>query len=72
MQIADAIRHMCDASGLGPVGASRALGRSPMYLSALLSRGSCPRTDTLVQVARACGYSVVLEREGERVTLEAD
>lgn len=53
-------------------GAGRALGQSRMYLSALISRGSYPRTDTLVQIAQTCGYRVELVRDGERIELEAD
>lgn len=36
------------------------------------SRGSYPRTDTLVQIAQACGYTVELVRDGERIELEAE
>ena len=72
MRITEAIRHMCDESGQGVVGASQALGKSKMYLSALISRGSYPRTDTLVQIAQACGYTVELVRAGERIQLEAE
>lgn len=72
MQITEAIKHMCEQSGKGVVGASRALGKSRMYLSALISRGSYPRTDTLVQIAQACGYTVELVRDGERIELEAE
>ena len=70
MKITDAIKHMCEQSGQGVVGASQALGKSRMYLSALISRGSYPRTDTLVQIAQACGYEVVLEGQGERIVLD--
>ena len=52
--------------------ASQALGKSRMYLSALISRGSYPRTDTLVQIAQACGYKVELVKDGERIELEAE
>ena len=72
MQITEAIKHMCEKSGKGVVGASQALGKSRMYLSALISRGSYPRTDTLVQIAQACGYRVELVRDGERIELEAE
>lgn len=72
MRITDAIKHMCEQSGQGVVGASRALGKSRMYLSALISRGSYPRTDTLVQIAQACGYTVELVSGDERIQLEAE
>ena len=72
MRIIEAIKHMCEKSGKGVVGASQALGKSRMYLSALISRGSYPRTDTLVQIAQACGYTVELVRDGERIELEVE
>lgn len=72
MQITEAIKHMCEKSGKGVVGASQALGKSRMYLSALISRGSYPRADTLVQIAQACGYKVELVKDGERIELEAE
>ena len=72
MRITEAVRHMCEQSGKGVVGVSQALGKSKMYLSALISRGSYPRTDTLVQIARACGYTVELVREDERIVLEPE
>ena len=72
MRITEAIKHMCEKSGKGVVGASQALGKSRLYLSALISRGSYPRTDTLVQIAQACGYTVELVKDGERIELEAE
>ena len=72
MQITEAIKHMCEQSGQGVVGASQALGKSRRYLSALIIRRSYPRTDTLVQIAQACGYRVELVRDGERIELEAE
>ena len=47
-------------------------GSTPSSLSALISRGSYPRTDTLVQIAQACGYKVELVRDDERIELEAE
>ncbi|MDI9590207.1 MAG: helix-turn-helix transcriptional regulator [Acidobacteriota bacterium] len=72
MRITEAVKHMCEESGMGVVGVSQALGKSRMYLSALISRGSHPRTDTLVQIAQACGYSVELVKGDERIQLEAE
>lgn len=72
MKIIEAIKRMCEQSGKGVVGVSQALGKSKMYLSALISRGSYPRTDTLVQIAQACGYTVELVRDGERIQLEEE
>lgn len=72
MRITEAIKRMCEQSGQGVVGVSQALGKSKMYLSALISRGSYPRTDTLVQIAQACGYRVELVKDEERIELEAE
>lgn len=72
MRITEAIRHMCEQSGKGVVGASQALGKSRMYLSALISRGSYPRTDTLVQIAHVCGYRVELVSDSDRIVIDPE
>lgn len=70
MRVAEAIKHMCEQSGKGVVGVSQAPGKSKMYLSALISRGSYPRTDTLVQIAQACGHRLVLESDANRIVID--
>ena len=70
MQTIEAIRHMCDEAGMTTVQVSEALGKSRAYVGATLSRGSVPKADTLSQIARACGYTLVLEGRDERIVIE--
>ena len=70
MHTLEAIRHMCDTSGQKIAEVSKAIGRSRAFLSNMLTRGNNPRIDTLIEIARACGYRVVLEGQGERIELE--
>ena len=69
MQTLEAIRHMCEASGQKIAEVSRAIGRSRAFLSNMLTRGNNPQTDTLISIAQACGYKVILEGQGERIEL---
>jgi len=69
MQTLEAIRHMCDTSGQKIAEVSKAIGRSRAFLSNMLTRGNNPRIDTLIEIASACGYKVVLEGQGERIEL---
>lgn len=70
MQTLEAVRHMCEASGQKIAEVSKAIGRSRAFLSNMLTRGNNPRIDTLISIAQACGYQVVLEGHGEKVVLE--
>ena len=70
MQTLEAVRHMCETSGQKIAEVSKAIGRSRAFLSNMLTRGNNPRIDTLIEIARACGYRVVLEGQGERIELE--
>ena len=69
MQTLEAIRHMCEASGQKIAEVSKAIGRTRAFLSNMLTRGNNPRIDTLIEIADACGYKVVLEGQGERIEL---
>lgn len=69
MQTLEAIRHMCEASGQKIAEVSKAIGRFRAFLSNMLTRGNNPRMDTLISIADACGYKVVLEGQGERIEL---
>ena len=70
MKTTDAIRRLCESSGMGTIEVSQAMGKSRGYLSATISRGNVPRADTLAQIAQACGYELVLEGRGERIVIE--
>ena len=67
-----AIRAMSEESGVGHVEASERAGRSPFYVSSLLSRGSTPRADVLATLASAYGYRLVLEPLGAGEPLPID
>lgn len=68
--IHESIRYMCEESEQSISEVSQAIGHRRPYISNLLSRGSVPRVDTLIKIANACGFNVVLEGQGERIALE--
>lgn len=70
MNALDAIRRMCDESGVGPTQVSQAIGRARTFLSATLSRGNIPRVDTMAKVAQACGYRLILESDTDRIVID--
>lgn len=73
MGVSEAIRRMCEESGQGVVGVSQQLGKSKMYLSGMISRRTVPRVDTLAQIAKVCGYKLVLESSaGDRIEIEPE
>ena len=72
MQTSDAIRHMCESTGGGPVTVSKSMGKARTYISAMLSRGTVPRADTLSLIAQSCGYKLVLEGNGERIEIDPE
>ena len=72
MGVSDAIRRMCEESGQGVVGVSQQLGKSKMYLSGMISRHTVPRVDTLAQIAKVCGYKLVLESNDDRIEIEPE
>ena len=65
-----AVRRMCDESGTGPTQVSASIGRARTYLSAMLSRGNVPRTDTMARIAQACGYRLILESDTDRIVID--
>ena len=71
MNSVELIRHMVAGSGKGIRQVSRDMGRSDMYLSSSLSRGSSLSADNLAIAAKACGYRIeaVRESDGERIEL---
>lgn len=71
MQALDAINHMAETSGKSIAAVAEDIGRSRNSLYNMFMKRSDPRTGTLVRIARACGYSVVLEGHGERIEVEA-
>lgn len=69
MQVSDAIRHMSLCTHGSLYKASLALGRTSSYLANGLSRGSTPRTDGFVRLARACHFEVLIHHRASAVEL---
>lgn len=68
----DAVEHMMESAGIGPIELSRRLGRSRGYISSLMNRGSIPNTDTLTRIAHECGYHAIFESDSDRFELYTD
>ena len=64
------IRHMCEKSGQSLRSVSLKMGKSPTYLSSLVTRGSSPTIATLIEIAGACGYVLQVDGQGEILTIE--
>ena len=60
MDAMQAIRAMMSSSGLTHRQIAHRLGKYDTYVSQVLSRGKTPQTDTLTDIARACGYTLQL------------
>ena len=58
MNFKQVIQAMMDEGGFNGTKLSRTLGKTPGYIAATLSRGSTPRLDTFIQIAKAMGYEV--------------
>lgn len=72
MRTSDAVRHMIQESGQSQRGVSLALGKSAGYIGASFAQADGdwkPLPDTLAAVARACGWSLVLEKGDQRIEL---
>ena len=60
-------------TGLGPRALSRAMGRKEPYIGGILRRKSCPRVDTMAEIATVCGYTIQLVPDDpDRPTLVID
>lgn len=67
MEAREIIQWMMSESGMSGVALSHAIGRSPNYMSATLSKGSTPQIDTFAKIAHAMGYEVVIRKKSEEV-----
>ena len=69
-----AIRAMMSNSGLTHRQIAHKLGKYDTYVSQVLSRGKTPQTDTLTDIARACGYRLQLVpiSDGHAITIGDD
>lgn len=70
MNDVEAIRHMCDKSGISMREVSIRMGKSPTYLSATLSRGGGVGVSTLARIAKICGYALQANGHDETITVE--
>lgn len=72
MNAKEATKYVIQASGRPMRALAVEMGKSSMYLAGVTSRGSVPRLDTFAEIARACGYSLVLRGEDEEIVIEPD
>lgn len=72
MTTKEALSRMMEASGRNGNELSLSLGKHRNFIASSLSRDPWnPTIETLAAIARACGFSVVLEGHGERIEIEA-
>ena len=72
MRTTEAMRRMLEQSGKGAVTVSKEIGRDRSYLTSTLNRGNIPSASALAQVARACGYKLVLESDTDRIDIDPE
>ena len=73
MRTSDAIAHIIERSGKSKSAISIELGKSRNFIAASFTQSGgdwSPQADTLLAIARACGYSLVLEGRGERISID--
>lgn len=71
MDPTDALKRMVKMSGKPSSQVARELGRAESFVRATISQGTRPRVDTFVEIARACGYEVVLRSVDDEFTLDS-
>lgn len=71
MRSLDLVRHMAKACGKSLRGLSVEMGRSPNWLSGTLSRNKEIHAETLAEIAKACGYSLVISGHGESIEVDS-
>ena len=72
MNVKQAIDKMCEEAGKSQRTVSKEIGRNPSFLSTSMSKGSVPRVDTMVKIAGACGFELVLRGHGVEIPLGDD
>lgn len=70
MNAKDATKYVIQASGRSMRALAVEMGKSPMYLAGVTSRGSVPKLDTFADIARACGYELILRGHDEEHVIE--
>ena len=66
------ISHMINASHETQHGISSAMGKSKRYISATLSKNKSVMVDTLLQIAHACGYEMLLTNGNDTIRVSLD
>lgn len=64
MDAISAVRAVTDRSSKSMRAVSVDMGRSPGFISSMLTQGSTPGADTLAAIGAACGYSLALVPSG--------
>ena len=70
MHAKDATKHVITNSEKTMRAVAVEMGKSPMYLSGVTSRGSVPKLDTFAAIAAACGYKLQLVGHGQTIEIE--
>lgn len=71
MQASEAVTHMIEMAGKSKSEVSVEIGKHRNFIASSQGRdGWSPQVGTLGAIARACGYSVVLEGRGERIPID--
>lgn len=65
----EAYHAIIDRSGTSRRELSKALGRTPSYLTSSIAQGGVPKLDLFTEVASVAGYRVFVERGEERIEI---
>ena len=68
--VISAINAMVRGSGKNRQQISLEMGRSKTYLTATVQKKVRPRTDVLVEIAKACGYKLQLVGHDETIVID--
>ena len=72
MDTVKAVRRIVDDAGVSRAALSRSMGRAHKFVDTYLSRGTDPSLSVAAELARACGWRLVLEREDGSERIELD
>lgn len=64
METRRAIRRIVHLSGKSQRQVSEDMGRSPNFVSAVLTQKRTPSTDLMAEIAEVCGYELQLVKKG--------
>ena len=72
METVKAVRHIVDGAGVSHAALSKRMGRAHKFVDTYLSRQTDPSLSVAAELARACGWRLVLEREDGSERLDLD